>query len=180
MVAVARLINATLVIPELDKRSLWQDSRSVVNLPYDIYMCMKDFLNLIFNTWNCSNFSDVFDEYHFINSLADDVKIIKKLPKELIAATRAVKHFRSWSGVDYYEQEIARMWDEYQVPVKTEVCSRMFLLKIYAGAFSRWFEQQNLILVWQTITYLLIFKSCDVVLAMKPFVLRLKLREWER
>ncbi|KAL9144035.1 hypothetical protein ABFS82_14G271500 [Erythranthe guttata] len=88
MVAVARLINATLVIPELDKRSLWQDS---------------------------SNFSDVFDEYHFINSLVDDVKIIKKLPKELASATRAVKHFRSWSGVDYYEQEIAKMWEEYQV-----------------------------------------------------------------
>ncbi|KAI3460051.1 hypothetical protein Pfo_016714 [Paulownia fortunei] len=88
MVAVARLINATLVIPELDKRSFWQDS---------------------------SNFSDVFDEYHFINSLVDDVKIIKKLPKELATATRAVKHFRSWSGTDYYEEEIARMWEEYQV-----------------------------------------------------------------
>ncbi|KAL3634011.1 O-fucosyltransferase 7 [Castilleja foliolosa] len=88
MVAVARLINATLVIPELDKRSFWQDS---------------------------SNFSDVFDEYHFINSLAGDVKIIEKLPKELATATRAVKHFRSWSGVEYYEEEIAKLWDEYQV-----------------------------------------------------------------
>ncbi|XP_042058292.1 O-fucosyltransferase 7-like isoform X1 [Salvia splendens] len=88
MVAIARLINATLVIPELDKRSFWQDS---------------------------SNFSDVFDESHFINSLAGDVKIIKKLPKELANATRAVKHFRSWSGVDYYEQEIASMWEDYKV-----------------------------------------------------------------
>lgn len=88
MVAVARIINATLVVPELDKRSFWQDT---------------------------SNFSDVFDEDYFISSLANDVKIIKKLPKELMSATRAVKHFRSWSGIDYYEQEIASLWDDYQV-----------------------------------------------------------------
>ncbi|KAL5705133.1 O-fucosyltransferase 7 [Ranunculus cassubicifolius] len=88
MVAVARIINATLVIPELDKQSFWHDT---------------------------SNFSDVFDEEHFINALANDVKVIRKLPKELATATRAVKHFRSWSGMDYYEGEIARMWDDYQV-----------------------------------------------------------------
>ncbi|KAL2459012.1 O-fucosyltransferase family protein [Forsythia ovata] len=88
MVAVARIINATLVIPDLDKRSLWQDS---------------------------SNFSNVFDEDHFISSLANDVKIIRELPKELATATRAVKHFRSWSGIDYYKEEIASMLEEYQV-----------------------------------------------------------------
>ncbi|KAL6220132.1 hypothetical protein ACLB2K_007889 [Fragaria x ananassa] len=88
MVAVARIINATLVIPELDKRSFWKDS---------------------------SNFSDVFDEDHFINALSNDVKITKKLPKELATGTRAVKHFRSWSGMDYYQDEIASMWEEYEV-----------------------------------------------------------------
>lgn len=88
MVAVARIINATLVIPELDKRSFWQDS---------------------------SNFSDVFDEDHFIKALANDVKVIKQLPKKLANATRAVKHFRSWSGMEYYEDEIASMWEDYQV-----------------------------------------------------------------
>ncbi|XP_010272985.1 PREDICTED: uncharacterized protein At1g04910-like isoform X2 [Nelumbo nucifera] len=88
MVAVARIINATLVIPELDKRSFWQDS---------------------------SNFSDVFDENHFISVLVNDVKVVRKLPKDLATATRAVKHLRSWSGIDYYQDEIAHMWEEYQV-----------------------------------------------------------------
>ncbi|XP_051118420.1 O-fucosyltransferase 7 isoform X2 [Andrographis paniculata] len=88
MVAVARIINGTLVIPELDKRSFWHDS---------------------------SNFSDVFDENHFINSLKDDINIVKKLPKELSSVPKAVKHFTSWSGMDYYEKEIAAMWEEFQV-----------------------------------------------------------------
>ncbi|XP_077213111.1 O-fucosyltransferase family protein isoform X2 [Tasmannia lanceolata] len=88
MVAVARIINATLIIPELDKRSFWQDS---------------------------SNFSDVFDEEYFINALANDIKVMKKLPKELANSAKAVKHFRSWSGVEYYADEIARLWDDYQV-----------------------------------------------------------------
>ncbi|KAA0065132.1 heme peroxidase, plant/fungal/bacterial [Cucumis melo var. makuwa] len=88
MVAVARIINATLVIPELDKQSFWQDT---------------------------SNFSDVFDEDHFISALAKDIKVIKKLPKELASATKVVRHFRSWSGMDYYEEEIATLWEEYQV-----------------------------------------------------------------
>uniref|UniRef100_A0A1D1XNQ2 O-fucosyltransferase family protein n=1 Tax=Anthurium amnicola TaxID=1678845 RepID=A0A1D1XNQ2_9ARAE len=88
MVAVAHIINATLVIPELDKRSFWQDS---------------------------SNFSDVFDEEHFIHSLENDINIIKKLPKELATATKAVKHFRSWSGVEYYQDEISQLWNDYQV-----------------------------------------------------------------
>lgn len=88
MVAVARLINATLVIPKLDKRSFWQDS---------------------------SNFSDVFDEEHFIESLASDVRIVKKLPKELATTTKAVKYFTSWSGVEYYQDEISRLWEDYQV-----------------------------------------------------------------
>ncbi|CAD5167668.1 unnamed protein product [Musa acuminata subsp. malaccensis] len=88
MVAVVRIINATLVIPKLDKSSFWQDS---------------------------SNFSDVFDEDHFIHSLANDVKIVKKLPKELAASTKIVKYFKSWSGVEYYQDEISRLWNDNKV-----------------------------------------------------------------
>ncbi|KAJ3700460.1 hypothetical protein LUZ61_004165 [Rhynchospora tenuis] len=88
MVAVARLINATLVIPKLDKNSFWQDK---------------------------SKFADVFDEEHFIASLLNDVKIVKKLPPEFAKAKRAVKYFTSWSSVEYYQGDIYQLWDDHQV-----------------------------------------------------------------
>ncbi|XP_031131545.1 O-fucosyltransferase 16-like isoform X2 [Ipomoea triloba] len=52
-VAVARILNATLVVPALDKNSFWKDS---------------------------SDFSDIFDVDWFISYLANDVVIIKELP----------------------------------------------------------------------------------------------------
>ena len=63
----------------------------------------------------CSNFSDVFNEDHFINVLANDVKVIKKLPKEMDGAPIAIKYFKSWSGMDYYQEEISSMWADYKV-----------------------------------------------------------------
>ncbi|XP_038707761.1 O-fucosyltransferase 38 isoform X2 [Tripterygium wilfordii] len=87
MVAVAYIMNATLVIPQLDKRSFWQDS---------------------------STFSDIFDDRHFIETLQGDVRIVKQLPKELDSAPRARKHFTSWSGLGYYK-DMMQLWDNYQV-----------------------------------------------------------------
>lgn len=87
MVAVARIMNATLVIPQLDKRSFWQDS---------------------------STFTDIFDERHFISTLRGDVRIVKQLPKELESASRARKHFTTWSSMSYYE-EMTHLWRDYQV-----------------------------------------------------------------
>ncbi|GJS60087.1 O-fucosyltransferase 38 [Tanacetum coccineum] len=86
MVAVSRIMNATLVIPELDKRSFWQDK---------------------------SIFSDIFDEHHFIDSLKWDVTVIKKLPEELLSVPRARKHFTSWGSLSYY-QEMTKLWEDYQ------------------------------------------------------------------
>ncbi|KAG1330736.1 hypothetical protein COCNU_02G007040 [Cocos nucifera] len=75
--------------------------------------------------FNDSNFSDVFDEEHFIHSLSSDVKIIKKLPKELKGTTKAIMQFRSWSGVEYYQDEISRLWDDYQVILAAKSDSRL-------------------------------------------------------
>ncbi|KAG6776661.1 hypothetical protein POTOM_020183 [Populus tomentosa] len=53
-VVAARILNATLVVPKLDQKSFWKDS---------------------------SDFSEIFDVDWYISSLANDVKIIKSLPR---------------------------------------------------------------------------------------------------
>ncbi|KAK9269821.1 hypothetical protein L1049_025394 [Liquidambar formosana] len=60
-VAVAKILNATLVIPHLEVNPVWQDS---------------------------SSFTDIFDVDHFINVLRNEVSIIKDLPGEYSWSTR--------------------------------------------------------------------------------------------
>ncbi|KAM0862077.1 hypothetical protein ACQ4PT_045476 [Festuca glaucescens] len=87
MIAVARLVNATLVIPQLDKRSFWQDT---------------------------STFKDIFNEPSFIKALEGDVHIVSDLPETLQSAVRARKHFTSWSGASYYEGA-KELWKDHKV-----------------------------------------------------------------
>ncbi|WOL16823.1 hypothetical protein Cni_G25611 [Canna indica] len=54
-VVVARILNATLVVPVLDQKSFWKDA---------------------------SDFADIFDVDWFITSLSKDVNIIKELPEK--------------------------------------------------------------------------------------------------
>ncbi|XP_068330392.1 O-fucosyltransferase 31-like isoform X2 [Pyrus communis] len=60
-VAVARILNATLVIPYLEVNPVWRDS---------------------------SSFMDIFDVDHFINVLKDDIRIVKELPSDFSWSTR--------------------------------------------------------------------------------------------
>ncbi|XP_022132931.1 uncharacterized protein At1g04910 [Momordica charantia] len=60
-VAVAKILNATLVIPHLEINPVWKDS---------------------------SSFVDIFDVDHFINVLRDDISIVKELPAEFSWSTR--------------------------------------------------------------------------------------------
>ncbi|KAG5522418.1 hypothetical protein RHGRI_034560 [Rhododendron griersonianum] len=82
MVAVARLLNLTLVVPELDKTSFWADP---------------------------SNFDDIFDVKHFIDSLRDEVRIVRRLPKRF---NRKYGYQPlqmppvSWSNEEYYLQKV--------------------------------------------------------------------------
>lgn len=54
-VVAASILNATLVVPKLDKSSFWKDT---------------------------SNFTEIFDVDWFISSLSKDVRIVKQLPKK--------------------------------------------------------------------------------------------------
>ncbi|ONM55704.1 Prolyl oligopeptidase family protein [Zea mays] len=56
MVTIARYLNVTLIVPELDKASFWADP---------------------------SDFQDIFDVDYFIASLRDEVRILKQLPPRL-------------------------------------------------------------------------------------------------
>lgn len=62
-------------------------------------------------------FSDVFDVDYFIEALKYDVPVIKKLPKTLKGEPKVIKQFRSWSYVNYYEEDIARLWQNYKVNI---------------------------------------------------------------
>ncbi|CAI5532978.1 unnamed protein product [Closterium sp. Naga37s-1] len=61
-VAVARLLNATLLVPEFATNIFWQDS---------------------------SQFADIFDLDHFISSLRGDIRIERRLPRHLAWSTAA-------------------------------------------------------------------------------------------
>nr|XP_018685362.1 PREDICTED: uncharacterized protein At1g04910-like isoform X2 [Musa acuminata subsp. malaccensis] len=91
MVTVARLLNLTLVIPELDKQSFWADP---------------------------SNFDDLFDVKHFIDSLKDEVHITKRLPKKISGkASSNLLRMRpvSWSDEKYYLQQILPLFNKSNV-----------------------------------------------------------------
>ncbi|XP_052200143.1 rhamnogalacturonan I rhamnosyltransferase 1 [Diospyros lotus] len=91
MVTVARLLNLTLVVPELDKTSFWADP---------------------------SDFDDIFDLKHFIDSLRDEVRIVRRLPKRF---NRKYGYHPlemppvSWSNEKYYLQQILPLFSKYKV-----------------------------------------------------------------
>ncbi|MBA0573427.1 hypothetical protein Golob_000702 [Gossypium lobatum] len=78
MVTVARFLNVTLIVPELDNTSFWNDY---------------------------SQFADIFDVEYFIASLRDEVRILKELPpqqKEKVAESLFSMPPISWSNMTYY------------------------------------------------------------------------------
>ncbi|KAG2276408.1 hypothetical protein Bca52824_058963 [Brassica carinata] len=88
MVTIARLLNLTLVVPELDKKSFWADP---------------------------SDFEDVFDINHFIDSLRDEVRIIKRLPSKKYGYKLFQMPPVSWSNEKYYLHKLLPRFRKHKV-----------------------------------------------------------------
>ncbi|KAK6114869.1 hypothetical protein DH2020_007138 [Rehmannia glutinosa] len=93
-VAVAGLLNATLVIPRFDLHNVWKDP---------------------------SEFADIYDEDHFISSLKDFVTVVRDLPKELLESYNFsisnIPNFRiqAWASARYYLDEVYPVLQETRV-----------------------------------------------------------------
>ncbi|KAL2896291.1 O-fucosyltransferase 34 [Bienertia sinuspersici] len=102
MVAIARYLNVTLVVPELDKTSFWKDP---------------------------SDFQDIFDVDHFINSLRDEVRILKELPPRIQKRMEEKQAYSlapvSWSDLSYYHNQILPYFMRHKVVHLNKTDSRL-------------------------------------------------------
>nr|XP_043605994.1 O-fucosyltransferase 39-like [Erigeron canadensis] len=97
-VAIAKILNATLVIPYLEVNPVWQDT---------------------------SLFADIFDVDHFVNILKDDILIVRELPDEYEWSTREyyasairstrVKNAPLHASANWYHENVSPVLESYGI-----------------------------------------------------------------
>ncbi|CAL4901055.1 unnamed protein product [Urochloa decumbens] len=97
MVAVAKIMNASLVIPTLDHQSFWTDP---------------------------SDFKDIFDVDHFKETLKEDIVIVDSLPPDLRRVKHYVRAPTSWSRASFY-RDFGKILRKFKVVRFTHTDSRI-------------------------------------------------------
>lgn len=136
MVAVAKIMKATLVLPSLDHTSYWADERLVYFFSCALDWCAEMFssflmLQMTFSSTDilganyflstCSGFKDLFDWQHFIETLKDDIHIVETLPPECAGIEPFNKTPISWSKVNiniyiiYNKHLPLILWEEHKL-----------------------------------------------------------------